>query len=227
MLHFSSICSPLSWSKSKKALAYGVASISCAILAVCSCTVLPLFAGIYKRGAGIGPATAFLYSGPAINILAIVLTAKVLGAEIGIARAIGSVSFSIIIGLLMHLVFRKEEIAKADAMAEMPIPEVRRPLWKTAAFFATMVAILVFASWGKPATEIGVWKAIYSAKWLITSLVAIGFAAILFAWFQVPKRVLIIGAVVTALIAVVFHKEPMVGFVSGIIVLTLTIKIRR
>lgn len=207
--------------RAKKALAYGVASISGAILAVCSCTVLPLFAGIYKRGAGIGPATAFLYSGPAINILAIVLTAKVLGAEIGIARAIGSVSFSIIIGLLMHLVFRREEIAKADAMAQMPIPEVRRPLWKTAAFFATMVAILVFANWGKPATEIGVWKAIYSAKWLITSLVAIGFAAILFAWFQVPRRVLIIGAVVTALIAVVFHKEPMVGFVSGIIVLSL------
>ncbi|MGQ9603481.1 MAG: permease [bacterium] len=205
--------------RAKKALAYGVASISGTILAVCSCTVLPLFAGIYKRGAGIGPATAFLYSGPAINILAIVLTPKVLGAEIGIARVVGSVSFSIIIGLLMHLVFRKEEIAKADAMAQIPIPEVRRPLWKTAAFFATMVTILVFANWAKPATEIGAWEAIYSAKWLITSLVAIGFAAILFAWFQVPKRVLIIGAVATALIAIVFHKEPMVGFVSGIIVL--------
>ncbi len=205
----------------KKALAYGVASVSGSILAVCSCTVLPLFAGIYKRGAGIGPATTFLYSGPAINILAIVLTGKVLGLRIGIARAVGAVGFSIVVGLIMHLIFRKEEIAKAEAMAQMPIPEVKRPLWQTAAFFASMVAILVFANWGKPAAQAGAWQAIYSAKWVITSFAAIGLAAILLSWFQVPKKMMIIGAIVTAVISVLFHKQPMVGFISGIVVLSL------
>lgn len=205
----------------KKTLAYGVASVSGSILAVCSCTVLPLFAGIYKRGAGIGPATAFLYSGPAINILAIVLTAKVLGAKIGIARAVGAIAFSIIVGLLMHIIFRKEELAKAEAAAQMPLPEVKRPLWKTASFFASMVAILVFANWGKPTSQVGVWSSIYSAKWIITSASAIGFAAILVSWFSVPKKMMILSAIVTALVALVFHKQPMVGFIAGTIMLSI------
>ena len=110
--------------KANKVVAYGVASVSGSILAVCSCTILPLFAGIYRMGAGLGPASAFLYSGPAINILAIVLTAAVLGPQMGIARAVGAVSFSIVIGILMHFFFRKEELAKLDAAAEMPEPEV-------------------------------------------------------------------------------------------------------
>lgn len=135
--------------KANKALAYGVASVSGTILAVCSCTVLPLFAGIYRMGAGLGPATAFLYSGPAINVLAIILTARVLGLQIGIARAVGAIVFSIVIGLLMHLIFRKEELQKADAQAAVPVPQVSRPLWKNAAFFATMVGILVFANWAR------------------------------------------------------------------------------
>ncbi|MBC7320063.1 permease, partial [bacterium] len=108
--------------RAKKALAYGVASVSGTILAVCSCTVLPLFAGIYKRGAGLGPAIAFLYSGPAINILAIILTARVLGPSLGLARAIGAVLFSIVIGLSMHVIFRKEEKEKAEAALAMPEP---------------------------------------------------------------------------------------------------------
>ncbi len=136
----------------KKPLAYGVASVSGAILAVCSCTVIPLFAGIYKRGAGLGPAIAFLYSGPAINILAIVLTARILGIEFGLARAIGAILFSIVIGLCMHFLFRKEEAKRQAAAASLPNEEPGRPLWQTTIYVATMVAILVFANWGKPGT---------------------------------------------------------------------------
>ena len=126
--------------KANKFLAYSAASISGTILSVCSCTVLPLFAGIYSRGAGIGPATAFLYSGPAINALAIILTARVLGAELGLARAVGAILFSVIIGLLMHLIFLKEERVKANGQ-EIFIPEdekIDRPLWKTAIYFLVL-----------------------------------------------------------------------------------------
>lgn len=136
--------------RANKCVAYGVASISGSILAVCSCTVLPLFAGIWRMGAGLGPACAFLYSGPAINILAIILTARILGLELGIARAVGAIGFSVIIGLAMHFLFRTEEEAKANSQAGMPEPEVSRPLWQNAFFFAVMIGILVFANWGAP-----------------------------------------------------------------------------
>ena len=132
-----------------KVLAYGVASVSGTVLAVCSCTVLPLFAGIYKMGAGLGPATAFLYSGPAINVLAIILTARILGMELGIARAVGAIVFSVVIGLLMHWIYRKEEVVKAQAQMGMPTPEVRRPLWKTSLYFASMIGIMVVANWAR------------------------------------------------------------------------------
>jgi uncharacterized membrane protein YraQ (UPF0718 family) len=135
--------------KANKVLAYAVASVSGSILAVCSCTVLPLFAGIYKMGAGLGPAATFLYSGPAINVLAIILTARVLGFEIGIARAVGAIVFSVVIGLLMHLIYRKEELEKADSQMAMPEPAVNRPLWKNTLYFASMVGILVFANWAR------------------------------------------------------------------------------
>ena len=135
--------------KANKVLAYAVASVSGSILAVCSCTVLPLFAGIYKMGAGLGPATAFLYAGPAVNVLAIVLTARILGLEIGIARAAGAIVFSVVIGLLMHLIYRKQEIEKANAQVAMPEPEVRRSIGQNAIYFGAMVAILVFANWAR------------------------------------------------------------------------------
>jgi uncharacterized membrane protein YraQ (UPF0718 family) len=135
--------------RANKVLAYGVASVSGSVLAVCSCTVLPLFAGIYRMGAGLGPATAFLYSGPAVNVLAIILTARILGLEIGIARAVGAIVFSIVIGLLMHLIYRKEEIEKSVAQMAMPEPQVSRPLWKNGLYFASMVGILVFANWAR------------------------------------------------------------------------------
>lgn len=136
--------------RANKVLAYGVASVSGSVLAVCSCTVLPLFAGIWRMGAGLGPATAFLYSGPAINVLAIILTARILGLELGIARAVGAVGFSVIIGLVMHLIYRKEETAKANGQVAVPEPEVSRPLTHNALFFFVMIGVLVFANWGAP-----------------------------------------------------------------------------
>jgi hypothetical protein len=200
-----------------KVLAYAVASVSGTILAVCSCTVLPLFGGIWRRGAGLGPATAFLYSGPAINVLAIVLTARILGMQLGIARAVGAISFSVIIGLLMHVIFRKEETEKAVAQAAMPVPEVARPLWKTATYFASMVAILVFANWGKPETTTGVWYAIYSVKWAITAICAAGFGVILTVWFHLPWWKVALVALPTAFLAGLFPQQPIVAFAGGAI----------
>ena len=136
--------------KAKKVVAYGVGAVSGAILAVCSCTVLPLFAGIYKRGAGLGPAIAFLYSGPAINILAIILTGRILGFEFGLARALGAIVFAVVIGLAMQFLFRKEEAEKQEAAMAAPVPEGGNPIWKTAIPVALMILVLVFANWGKP-----------------------------------------------------------------------------
>ncbi len=160
--------------KARPLVAYGVASVSGTILAVCSCTVLPLFAGIYRLGAGIGPATAFLYSGPAINALAIILTARVLGWELGAARAISAVVFSIVIGMLMAWLFRKEERERGAAAAQMPEAAPARPLWQTAAFIGTLLGILVFANWGGAAAS-GFFGVVYALKWQITT----GFAALL------------------------------------------------
>jgi uncharacterized membrane protein YraQ (UPF0718 family) len=201
----------------KKVLAYGVASVSGSILAVCSCTILPLFASIWKRGAGLGPAIAFLYSGPAINILAIVLTARVLGLPIGIARAVGAISFSIIIGLIMHFLFRKEEAAKAQAALHMPAPEVQRPLWQNVIYFAVMVFILISATWGKSAEPTGLWHAIYSMKWMMTGFFALILGALLVVWFKVKAyKVALAGASVLVL-ALLFPNEPLIAFSTGII----------
>ncbi len=132
--------------KANKFLSYSVASVSGTVLAVCSCTVLPLFGGIYKRGAGLGPAIAFLYSGPAINILAIVYSARLLGYDIGIARAIGSIAFAGGIGLLMALIFQRGESQKDDSAFAAMSTEGSKPLWQQALFLADLVAILVFAA---------------------------------------------------------------------------------
>jgi uncharacterized membrane protein YraQ (UPF0718 family) len=134
-----------------KLLAYSVASVSGCVLAVCSCSVLPMFAGIYSLGAGLGPATAFLYAGPAINVLAIFLSARVLGFDIGVARAVGAIVFAVIIGLLMAIVFKKEEKKKAEASLHMPEPvKDGRPLWKTSLYFLCMILFLVFSDWYNP-----------------------------------------------------------------------------
>ena len=203
--------------KANKALAYGVASVSGTILAVCSCTVLPLFAGIYKMGAGLGPASAFLYAGPAINALAIILTARILGPGLGIARAVGAVGFSVVIGLLMHFIFRKEEQTRADAQADLPEPEGGRPLRQTIVYFALMLGILVFANWGKPQTDSAVWSGIYSAKWIITSLLALGLAIVLVLWFELKWWKMLAAVVPAGVLAILFPGEPMIPFAAGAI----------
>jgi len=163
----------------KKWLAYTVAAVSGTILAVCSCTILPLFSSIHKRGAGLGPAIAFLYSGPAINILAIILTARILGFEMGVARTIGAVSFSVIIGIAMSLIYRKEEQAKRDEQMNIIPPPEKRPMWQTAAHFFILILILVFANWGAPAGDdtSGAWYSIWHYKWYFT-----GFFGLALAW---------------------------------------------
>ena len=200
-----------------KVLSYGVASVSGSILAVCSCTVLPLFAGIWKRGAGLGPAIAFLYSGPAINVLAIILTARILGPEIGAARAVGAVLFSVVIGLFMHLLFRREEQAKAAAAMHLPESEVERPLWQNAFFFAAMVGFLVSATWGQPEKAGGFWNTIYSVKWLLTGGFAVLLGGMMIRWMGVKTyKVLIAGGVVLVLSIAIPH-EPLVAFSAGIV----------
>jgi uncharacterized membrane protein YraQ (UPF0718 family) len=155
--------------KAKKLLSYSVASVSGTILAVCSCTVLPLFGGIYKRGAGIGPAIAFLYSGPAINVLAIVYTARILGFDLGLARAIGAVAFAAGIGLIMAMIYRKEESLKDVAAFDALVadPESRK-WWQQITFFAVLVGILVFAA---------------SKNWIVTGVLLVALAFILWRWF--------------------------------------------
>jgi len=132
--------------KAGKITAYSVASVSGAILAVCSCTVLPLFKGIYRKGAGLGPAVSFLYSGPAINILAIVLTAKVLGFKIGIARAVGAILFAFIIGFLMHLIFHKEDEKRLtdENLFRIEDQGMARTLAQNILYMLSMIGILVF-----------------------------------------------------------------------------------
>ncbi len=230
--------------KAPKALAYGVASVSGTVLAVCSCTVLPLFAGIWRMGAGLGPACAFLYSGPAINVLAIILTARILGLDIGIARAVGAITFSVVIGLLMHLIYRKEETARADAVAAMPEPEAGRPLWQTILYFASMVGILVFANWGRPDQTSGFWFVIWNSKWIITAGSAAALAVFLAMWFKVEwwKLALVAGAtlaawsvsgwVVTPGVRAALHAEhvplhAMIPFVTAAVGLSIVLGLRK
>lgn len=211
--------------KANQLLAYAVASVSGTILAVCSCTVLPLFAGIYNTGAGLGPATAFLYSGPAINVLAIILTAKVLGSEMGLARAIGAVVFSVVIGLLMHVVFRKDESRRTQGMAEMPVPEPKRKLWQNVVYFGLMVAILIFSNWGQFQGAGQFWQFVYSAKWILTGVSALAFGWVLGKWFGIAWwKIAIAGAIVAAL-SLIYSQEPLIPFgaaVIGISVITAT-----
>lgn len=187
----------------KKWLAYSVAAVSGTILAVCSCTILPLFSSIHKRGAGLGPAIAFLYSGPAINILAIILTARILGIEMGVARTIGAVAFSIIIGVAMSLIYRKEEKAKREGQMNIVLPPEKRPMWQTSFHFFTLVLILVFANWGRPAADdtSSAWYYIFTYKWYIT-----GFFGLLLAYSLIYilkiKWQWVAGAVVATLLSV-------------------------
>jgi len=214
----------------KKWLAYTVAAVSGTILAVCSCTILPLFSSIYKRGAGLGPAVAFLYSGPAISILSIILTARILGAEMGIARTIGAVSFSIIIGLVMSFIYRKEEKAKKEEQMNFPEMPEKRPMRQTAFHFFSLVAILVFANWGRPAADdtSSLWYYIFSYKWFITGGFALMLCYSLIKILKIKWQWVLLGAVATAGSAFLANAfittpvfVPLVPMIVGIISLSL------
>jgi uncharacterized membrane protein YraQ (UPF0718 family) len=214
----------------KKWLSYTVASVSGAVLAVCSCTILPLFSSIYKRGAGLGPAVAFLYSGPAISILSIILTAKILGFEMGLARAIGAILFAIIIGLIMSLIYRKEEKVKKEEQMNITPPPEKRPMWQTSFHFFTLVLILVFANWGAPSAgdTSSAWHFIFTYKWFITGALAIILCYSLIRILKINWRWVLTGAVVTTASAFLAKAyvtpaklAPLVPMMTGIIALSL------
>lgn len=214
----------------KKWLSYTIAAVSGAILAVCSCTILPLFSSIYKRGAGLGPAIAFLYSGPAISILSIILTARILGAEMGIARTIGAISFSIIIGLVMSFIYRKEEKAKKEEQMNFPEMPEKRPMRQTSFHFFTLVLILVFANWGSPAATdtSSLWYYIFTYKWFITAAFGLMLCYSLIAILKIKWLWVILGAIATIASAILANLlipnpvfVPLVPMVVGIIALSL------
>jgi uncharacterized membrane protein YraQ (UPF0718 family) len=209
----------------KKWLAYSVAAVSGTILAVCSCTILPLFSSIHKRGAGLGPAIAFLYSGPAINILAIILTARILGFEMGVARTIGAVVFSVVIGSVMSIIYRKEErIKKAEQMNIEPAPE-KRPMWQTSFHFFTLVLILVFANWGSPSSDdtSSAWYYIWSYKWYITGFFTLFLGYSLIKILKIKWQWVILSGVavlISAILSDIFIENaklsPLVPMIVGI-----------
>ena len=197
-----------------KLASYGVASVSGTILAVCSCTVLPLFSGIYRMGAGLGPATAFLYSGPAINALAVILTARILGWEIGLARAVGAVVFALVIGALMAWFFRHDDQEKTRKAAAMPAEEAGRPLWQTASLFAVLVGILVFANWGSDKSD-GFFATLHAVKWPVTGGLAMVLAVMLRVWNQLPTRRIAVVAALTTVIGFAVPGHPSAAVLAG------------
>ena len=206
--------------KAKKWKAYLIASLSGTILAVCSCTILPLFSSIHKRGAGLGPAIAFLYSGPAINILAIILTARILGFELGIARIIGAVIFSVVIGLIMAFIYRKEEKERIEKMDFPDVKEERR-LWQTSYHFFVLVLILVFVNWGKPDSEQGFFYWLWFNKWHITAFFGLLFIYSLIKILKMKAWYVAIAAIAVIITALLFPAHPLIPFVVATIGLTI------
>jgi len=204
--------------KAKKWLAYSVAAVSGAILAVCSCTILPLFSGIYKRGAGLGPAIAFLYSGPAINVLAIVMTARILGVQMGIARTVGAVVFSVVIGFIMHLLFRKEEQARQDKIMNMETSGEGRPLWHTLIYFGLMILILIVLNWAKPnsATSAPFINWMFLHKWMVTGAIAFIFGLSMTAFYGFKLWKVIVTSIIVGLVGWLYPLQPLVPFVIAI-----------
>lgn len=205
----------------KKIVAYSVASVSGSILAVCSCTVLPLFAGIYRMGAGLGPATAFLYAGPAINVLAIILTARVLGVELGIARAVGAVVFSVVIGLLMHLFFRKDEAQRAATAIEHTSGECGRALWKNGVFFFVLVAIMVMATWGGCDCSDSFQNTVYGFKAPVLSVLGLVLAFVLVRWLGINVKAILALGIVVAGLGLFLEGGILIPFIVGMLGLAL------
>ena len=203
-----------------KLVAYSVASVSGTILAVCSCTVLPLFKGIYKKGAGLGPAVSFLYSGPAINILAIILTAKVLGLQLGVARAVGAIAFAFVIGLLMQLIHFKEdkERTKNAAMFQPFDEEEGRGLGKMSIYMASMVAILLFLNWAPSGGSVAWWDFLYRWKWVISGLFGLVLLYTLLRWFKASELKDWVGATrdfAVQILPLLFAGVLVAGFLLG------------
>jgi len=207
--------------KTRKWLSYLVASVSGSILAVCSCTILPLFAGIYKRGAGLGPAITFLYAGPAINILAIILTARILGLEIGIARITGAVVFAIVIGLILSRIYSGEESEKSQVQLSMPEPDETRPFWQTAFHFFILVAILISATWASPEDAAGIWHKIYQLKWVITSVFGLLLAFSLIFILKIRVTYVIVAVIPVILSTIIFPDYVYISFTVAIISLSI------
>ena len=214
----------------KKWLAYTVAAVSGTILAVCSCTILPLFSSIHKRGAGLGPAIAFLYSGPAINILAIILTARIMGFEMGVARTVGAVSFSVIIGMIMAFIYRKEEKIKKEEQMNITLQPEKRPMWQTVLHFFTLVLILVFANWGKPAAgdTASAWYYIWAYKWYITGFFSLMLCYSLIKILKIKWQWVVTAAIATAISAILSSNyienaklSPLVPMMVGIAALSI------
>jgi uncharacterized protein len=214
----------------KKWLAYTIAAVSGTILAVCSCTILPLFSSIHKRGAGLGPAIAFLYSGPAINILAIILTARILGFEMGVARTMGAISFSVIIGVIMSLIYRKEEKSKREEQMNIQSEPEKRPIWKTSFHFFTLVIILVFVNWGAPTSgdNSSAWYYIWAYKWYITGFFSLFLAYSLIYILKIKWQWVLYAALATGLSAILAKSLitnakliPLVPMIVGIAALSI------
>ena len=223
----------------RRTTAYAIASVSGMILAVCSCSVLPMFAGIYAMGAGLGPATAFLYSGPAINVMAIFLSARVLGLELGAARVVGAVVFAVVIGLLMAFFFRRSEEKRVEAAKLPESPPGARPLWQTALYFLCMILFLVFADWFDTTTkdaavvdpEPGISAAIYSIKWHLAGAMGLLVLLMIWRWFSRAEvkdwmratgdfalmivPLLFIGVFVTGIIGGLLPEPVVAGLVGG------------
>jgi hypothetical protein len=202
--------------KANRFMSYSVASVSGAVLAVCSCTVLPMFAGIYRRGAGLGPAVAFLYSGPAINVLAVIYSARLLGYDLGAARAVGAVVFSVVIGLIMSWLFRNEKIEEAQSLFAGESRKSERPAWKSGLYFLSLLGILVFGA---------------AKQWILAGISMIALLVFLELWFNREEMVgwleatwrfvkmifpwLIGGVFVAGILRVVIPERVITGLVGG------------
>jgi uncharacterized membrane protein YraQ (UPF0718 family) len=184
-----------------------------------------LFSGIHKRGAGLGPAIAFLYSGPAINILAIILTARILGMELGIARVVGAVLFSVIIGLAMHFIYRREEKEKAESQLIIPDSDQTRPFWQTAFHFFTLVGILVFANWGEPNTKSGFWYWLFINKWWITIFFGILLFISLIRILKLRPDLVLVGTALVIITGIFFSQNPILPFSIAVVILTILLSI--
>ena len=148
-------------------------------------------------------------------------TARVLGVKLGVARAVGATLFAVVVGLLMHLLFRREEQEKTNAQMALPEPEVARPLWQNGLYFAAMIWVLVFANWGRPEGGTGLWYEIYHVRWIVTAVLAAGLGLVLVAWFGLSWGRLALVVLPTIVLALLFPETPALPFVSATVAFSL------